>query len=63
MCMTAEMLAVFLNLLDPSIISTTAGQITVNASEQAAVWTITDDALWCTDALRRDTKAGVRDVE
>lgn len=51
MCLTAEMLALFLNLLDPTRISTEAGQITVHATEGDVIW-IRQGAQWCTDAPR-----------
>ncbi len=54
MCMTEEMFAVFLNLLDPSLIRTAPGQIIIEASERTAVWTVSADAQWCTDAPSRD---------
>ncbi|MEM9392994.1 MAG: hypothetical protein AAGA38_03995 [Pseudomonadota bacterium] len=54
--MTAEMLAVFLNLLNPSLVETAPGQIIVNASEGRAVWTVSADTLWCTDAPVQDMK-------
>ena len=49
MCLTAEMLALFLNLLDPTRISTESGQITVHATEGDVEWQRVDDK-WCTDA-------------
>ncbi len=51
MCLTAEMLALFLNLLDPTRISTESGQITVHATEGDVIWT-RQGTQWCTDAPR-----------
>ena len=56
MCLTAETLALFLNLLDPDIITAEAGRITVNATERRAVWIQTGED-WCTDAPTVDRKA------
>lgn len=49
MCLTAEALALFLNMLDPAIIESRAQQITVHAALQDTVWVQSAD-LWCTDA-------------
>ena len=51
MCLTAEILALFLNLLDPTRISTESGQITVHATEGDVIWT-RQGTQWCTDAPR-----------
>lgn len=56
MCMTTEAIALFLNLLDPEVISMEAGQIIIHASERDAVWVQTDDK-WCTDAPHLDRVA------
>jgi hypothetical protein len=57
MCLTAEALAVFLNLLDPSIVTTAPGRITVNAAERPAVWVVSAAELWCTSAPALDRDA------
>ncbi|MFC4668963.1 hypothetical protein ACFO5X_10395 [Seohaeicola nanhaiensis] len=49
MCLTAEALALFLNMLDPAIIESQAQKITVHAALQDTVWVQSAD-LWCTDA-------------
>ena len=53
MCLTAQAMAVFLNLLDPAIIDTGADRITVNATVRRAVWVKVDED-WCSDAPKRD---------
>lgn len=57
MCITAEALALFLNLLSPDIITTEAGRITVHATEAEAVWVLTADDEWCTMAPQIDRMA------
>ena len=56
MCLTAEALALFLNLLDPQIITTESGRITVHASERNAVWELSGEK-WCTNAPQQDRLA------
>ncbi len=57
MCITAEALALFLNLLNPDLIATDAGRITVHATERDAVWVLTDEDEWCTMAPQIDRLA------
>ena len=57
MCLTAEALALFLNLLNPDLISSESGRITVNATERDAVWVLTEDDKWCTMAPQIDRLA------
>ncbi|WP_109464946.1 hypothetical protein [Albibacillus kandeliae] len=56
MCLSAEMLALFLNLLNPDIIQTESGRITVHATVRDAVWEERGDR-WCTSAPRIDRTA------
>lgn len=48
MCLTTEMLALFLNMLDPAIIETHADRIAIHAELQTTIWEPKAD-LWCTD--------------
>ncbi|MDF1717052.1 MAG: hypothetical protein P1U75_10355 [Antarcticimicrobium sp.] len=57
MCLTGEALALFLNLLDPGLISSDAGRIIVHATEGQAVWVLTDADGWCTMAPQIDRLA------
>ena len=57
MCLTAEALALFLNLLNPELISSEAGRITVHATERDAVWVLTHEDEWCTMAPQIDRLA------
>ncbi len=57
MCLTAEALALFLNLLAPDIITSDIGRITVHATEADAVWVLTDADEWCTMAPQIDRMA------
>jgi hypothetical protein len=52
MCLTAEMLALFLNLLAPERVTTQAGRITVHATQADVVW-VREGEHWCTDAPGR----------
>ncbi|MBV0912297.1 hypothetical protein [Anianabacter salinae] len=56
MCITAEALALFLNLLSPEIIETRPGQVLVHATEGTAVWEKQED-LWCTKAPQDEAAA------
>ena len=56
MCLTASAISLFLNLLDPQMIVTEPGRITVHATEQTAVWVQTGED-WCTDAPKIDVVA------
>ncbi|MGH1355664.1 MAG: hypothetical protein ACRBBS_11365 [Thalassovita sp.] len=56
MCLTTEAIALFLNLLDPEVISMEAGQITIHASERDAVWVQIEEK-WCTQAPMLDRQA------
>jgi hypothetical protein len=47
MCLSAHALALFLNLLDPSIVTTESGRITVLATERPVVW-VRGEEKWCT---------------
>jgi len=57
MCLTAEALALFLNLLDPELIATEAGRITIRATDRDAVWVLTHEDEWCTMAPQIDRLA------
>lgn len=46
MCLTAGALALFLNLLDPALISTEDGRITIDAAVAPTVW-LRDGEAWC----------------
>jgi hypothetical protein len=56
MCLTTEAIALFLNLLDPEVISMEAGQITIHATERDAVWVQVEEK-WCTEAPELDRLA------
>lgn len=56
MCLSAQALALFLNLLDPAVISTEAGRITIRAEEGSAAWVQRADQ-WCTMAPQIDRLA------
>ena len=53
MCLTAEALALFLNLLPPGIVETTPGRIIVHAEMGEAHW-VANDERWCTMAPQFD---------
>ncbi len=53
MCLTAQALALFLNMLDPGAITTTQGRITIHADTRDAVWVQRQDQ-WCTMAPQID---------
>lgn len=60
MCLTAEALALFLNLLSPQIVSTEPGRVIVHASAGDVHWVARADE-WCTmapqiDAMARDAR-------
>lgn len=48
MCLTTEMLALFLSILPPGIVTAEADRITVHAEAGDAVWVAKGD-VWCTD--------------
>lgn len=48
MCLSTELLAMFLTLLGPEIVTREPGRITVHATEGDRVW-LADGAQWCTD--------------
>lgn len=56
MCLTAEALALFLNLLSPDVITTEAGRIVIHATDRRAVWVQSQDR-WCTMAPQIDRMA------
>jgi hypothetical protein len=56
MCLTTEAIALFLNLLDPEVISMEAGQITIHATERDAVWGQVEEK-WRTEAPELDRLA------
>ena len=56
MCLTAEALALFLNLIGHSIVTTTPAQITVHATEGDVIWRPVRDE-WCTTAPAEDRRA------
>lgn len=57
MCLSAEALALFLNLLNPDLIASEAGRITIRATEGDAVWILTAEDRWCTMAPQIDRLA------
>jgi len=59
MCLTANALAMFLNLLAPETVSTAPGRITVHAERRDAHWIARDDR-WCT---RRPALDGTDEAE
>ncbi|OWU85244.1 hypothetical protein ATO6_09470 [Oceanicola sp. 22II-s10i] len=57
MCLTAEALLIFLNLLPPEIVDRAPDRILVHAEERTAVWTLVSETpkqKWCTDAKKID---------
>ena len=52
MCLTTEMLAIFLNILSAGMVTTEADRITVHAEAGDAVW-IASGNLWCVDGPDR----------
>jgi hypothetical protein len=56
MCLTPELLAVFLNILGPEIVSTEPGIVTVHAEVGDARWVAEADD-WCTDAPQAECAA------
>lgn len=52
MCLSLEALVLFLNLLDPAIVSTKPDVVTVHATQGAVDWTRAGD-LWCLPADAR----------
>ena len=56
MCLTIDALALFLSLLDPAIISSDVGAITIHATEREAVW-VQLGTDWCTTAKLDDRLA------
>ena len=56
MCLTAEALALFLNLLSPEIVSTEPGRVIVHAAEGDVHWIARADA-WCTMAPQIEAMA------
>ena len=53
MCMSLEALALFLNIIDPDIVSSEPGFITVHATEGDVVY-VEQDENWCTAGNDRD---------
>ncbi|GGF83620.1 hypothetical protein SAMN05216376_12149 [Mameliella alba] len=53
MCLTAEALALFLNLLAPQIIESSPGRYVVNATDREAHWVAVGER-WCTMAPQID---------
>lgn len=49
MCLTTEMLAIFLNLLPAALVTAEEGRITIHAEAGEAVWIANGD-IWCTEA-------------
>ena len=49
MCLTTEMLAAFLKLISPEIVTTEPARVTVHAEVGDTVWEAKDD-LWCAEA-------------
>lgn len=52
MCLTEAALWLFLSLLPPDIISATATEITVHATEGNAIWRLSD-GIWCSSEIAR----------
>ncbi|MBV7396531.1 hypothetical protein [Mameliella sediminis] len=53
MCLTAEALALFLNLLTPQMIDSSPGRFVIHATERSAHWVAVEDR-WCTMAPQID---------
>lgn len=49
MCLTTEMLAVFLNILPVGMVTSEEGRITVHADAGDTIW-IAEGDIWCTDS-------------
>jgi len=56
MCLTPAALALFLNLIGHSVITSTPDHITVHATEGDVIWVATAD-LWCTTGPADDRRA------
>lgn len=56
MCLSAEALALFLNILAHDIVATEPGRVTVRAEAGDVHWVAVEDR-WCTRAPERDRKA------
>lgn len=56
MCLTTEMLAVFLNILGAAELTTEPDRIAIHAEEGPAVWVAQGDT-WCTMAPQLDRVA------
>lgn len=57
MCLTAEALAVFLNLIGFDLVETDPGRIIVQAEAGAVHWVLTAEDEWCTMAPQLDRLA------
>ncbi len=56
MCLSADALALFLNLLSPEIVATEPGRVIVHAAEADVHWIARADE-WCTMAPQFDARA------
>ncbi|KAJ56672.1 hypothetical protein ACMU_06940 [Actibacterium mucosum KCTC 23349] len=56
MCLTTEALVLFLNLINPQIVTTEPQMITVHAAQGDVVWLAAGDN-WCSENLRSDRLA------
>ncbi|MEM0976803.1 MAG: hypothetical protein AAGJ34_04635 [Pseudomonadota bacterium] len=57
MCITAEALAMFLNLISFDIVERLPDQIVIHAETQDTVWTVGADDLWCVERPLKVAKA------
>ena len=53
MCITTELLALFITMLSPEIVSAEEDRITIHATEGDRVWVAKGD-IWCTDDVAGD---------
>lgn len=57
MCLSAEALAVFLNLIGFDLVTTDPGRIIVHADTSDVHWVLTTEDEWCTMAPQLDRLA------
>jgi len=62
MCLTAEALALFLNIIGPEIVTAEPGRITVHAAAGDAQW-VAAGTQWCTRAPQTESAARFRQKE
>ncbi len=62
MCLIAEALFLFLNLLPPNIVHMSENRIVVDAETRAAIWELRNE-LWCTSAREIDAALRLKQGE